>query len=160
MAISNTKLVTATFTPSASYAAGNNFGGLLTVNPNIGYNTQYQIRRVSVCGSAATLTASANLDVFILSASPTTTFTDASSVTWNSADNSNINSVFSCVGTTAANGQIANVFATAPSSTNPLPVPVTCQTDASGNLYVVIQAGGTWTMTTPAAFTILLEIAF
>lgn len=157
----NTKLITATFTPGTSYAVGNNFGGKLTFQTGfVGNPVNVQIRRVFIAGSAATLTASANLGFLLFNSNPSTTFTDAASPTWTASDNSKVNSVYFIAGLTTVNGSITNTYVSQISASSPTNVLNTVQTDSSGNLYAALTSGGTWTMTTPAAFTVTLEIGF
>lgn len=157
----STKLITATFTPGTSYAAGNNFGGKLTFQTGfIGNPINVQVRRVNIAGSASTLTASANLCFYLFNANPSTTFTDAASPTWSSSDNAKASGCFNLTTSVAGTGQIANTFVADMAGVGNTPIPITVPTDGSGNIYGVLQAGGTWTMTTPAAFTVTLEIGF
>lgn len=164
--ISNTKLITATFTPGTSYSVGNCFGGILSAQTGTNGSSIVKLKRIMVVGSAGTLTAVSNLGIhFFNTSSTSTTFTDAASPTWNSADNSKLQ--YSAVlsgNLSAANGSLgatvyeaANTTATGISS---IVIPLAVQTDSSGNINIVLIAGGTWTLVTPAVFTVTLEIEF
>lgn len=142
-----------TFTPATGYTIGQNIGGKFTVATGLAAGTVVKIIRAYGAISAGTVTVFTNPVLFVFNADPTTTFADAAAPTWNSADNSKVVAVNAIpVNITALVGVVGMSFN--------FTYPYGITTDASGNIYFVLQSGGTNTLVTPAASFIALELGY
>lgn len=145
---------TVTFTPGTSYSLGQNIGGLLTFATGLPSGTPVKLVRVYFSVSAGTVTAFASTQTHMYNATPSTSFADGAAPTYNVADNAKFvtvasNSVLSTglVGVAVSN----TVFGALPSATT---------VDASGNLYMAFQAGGTITLVSPGLSDMSIEINY
>jgi hypothetical protein len=139
--------VTGTFTPSASYAVDNCIGGQLTVATGLPAGTRATLQYLSLAFTAAALTATAGVIAEIFNQSPSTSFADAVTPSYNSGDPAKIGRALS-LGTSQINSPTGNglFFVGAAPNTDFV-------VDASGNIYIALISSGTYTLTTPGPAT-------
>jgi hypothetical protein len=144
-------LAAATFTPGTGYTLNENMGGLLTLSFGVA-NTPVLLDFATVAWYGVTATSGISVVIFL--ASPSTTFTDGASPTWNSADAAKIARVIE-VGA-LMNAAAMAVWGQASSASFPSGFPTEAKTDSSGNLYVALIAGGTISSTSPGTANVQL----
>jgi hypothetical protein len=146
-------LLTGSFVPGTSYSAGNNIGGLQTLATGLPSGTKVIIKSTRWMITAGTTSAIGAISAVFFNASPTTTFTDGSAITINAADAANY------AGFTSG-ATIITPFAGAGVSDLAMVTNNTTTVDASGNLYLALQASATITLVTPSHFTYAIEVDY
>jgi hypothetical protein len=150
--------LTSTFTPLASYATGNNFGGLFTFDASATIGAAAQEVRVAylvMTLMAAAFVAANGMTSYWFNANPTsTTVTDGSNVTLNTADKSKVQYA---VGVSASTpGQLGTTTQTFVVTNQVIPM----MTDAAGKLYMILICSGAQTITIPAVSEMLVSLLY
>jgi hypothetical protein len=132
----HTAIVQSTSTLTAgTYANNQSLGPLVTLDlsPYVGAaSKQVRIERLSILFTAGSIaTANPSASVFFFNATPTTTFTDNSTVTWNTSDNTKIDGLITPF---TASFQLGSNVAEYASASGAAPLGLIVNTDTSGHL--------------------------
>lgn len=149
-------VVTTTVTIGASYTAGQDVGGALSIAAGIGNNTPYRIRNITLAWTVASATAVGGVELQVFNASLASTITDGAIPTFVSADAVKFAAAFAIGDTTAGSTNTGLFYAL----TTVPPLPRSAQTDGSGNINAVALANAAITDTTPQPATLRIEIEY
>lgn len=149
--------VAGTFTPSATYLlnqvvgpTGGAVGAYLTIATGLPTGTRVQVVTMRLNLVAAIISAAATLYTYFFNAAPSATVTEGAAVTWTAADSAK----FRLVANLASTGNSSYMTAMQGVPAGDMTV------DASGNIYFVMQAAGTITLTTPGVSTWYASIRY
>lgn len=131
---------TFSFTPAASYSAGNNIGGLFTLSTGMN-STPVRFNRINISLVGATITALNGYAALVFPSAPAATITDGATPTFTAADGV-LNPLAVNLTGLSTNGETTLiVIGGSPAGT--------ITTDGSGNLKLVLLSSASNTITTP-----------